>query len=412
MLTHSIAFDPADPKAALAQMPARPGVFALFASDERAEPYLTRTPDLKRRLTRFLNARPSQTKRLRLTEKIARIEYALTGSDFESALCLYAASMRAFGDATRKRMHLRPPYFLRMTSENAYPRVYVTNKVTKLAMDDLFGPFPSRAATEKFSDEMLNLFLLRRCHDDLNPDPSFPGCIYSEMKMCLAPCFKGCTDERYAEEAAGVHSFLATRGSSLVEKTSAERDVASADLEFEKAAQAHARLQKIDAVVSLMPAAVRQLSKLAALILQPSAEPESVACFLLTHGVILGPVHYSIQGMRLHNEQSGSTSLYVHPTTVEAVPLAAEGTVAAVQTVSRNVLEERLQQVLADLASPAAKSKPSTQTVSDHLCLFSRWFYRSQTQRIGEVFFADSVETLPLRQILRGISRVYSGNLK
>lgn len=412
MLTHSIAFDPADPKAALAQMPARPGVFALFASDERAEPYLTRTPDLKRRLTRFLNARPSQTKRLRLTEKIARIEYALTGSDFESALCLYAASMRAFGDSTRKRMHLRPPYFLRMTSENAYPRVYVTNKVTKLAMDDLFGPFPSRAATEKFSDEMLNLFLLRRCHDDLNPDPSFPGCIYSEMKMCLAPCFKGCTDERYAEEAAGVHSFLATRGSSLVEKTSAERDVASADLEFEKAAQAHARLQKIDAVVSLMPAAVRQLSKLAALILQPSAEPESVACFLLTHGVILGPVHYSIQGMRLHNEQSGSTSLYVHPTTVEAVPLAAEGTVAAVQTVSRNVLEERLQQVLADLASPAAKSKPSTQTVSDHLCLFSRWFYRSQTQRIGEVFFADSVETLPLRQILRGISRVYSGNLK
>jgi excinuclease UvrABC nuclease subunit len=411
MLVHSIAFDPTNSAVALAQVPAQAGVFALFSADERAEPYLSRTPNLKRRLTRFLDARPSQSKRLRLTEKIARIEYTLTGSDFESALCLYSASMQAFGDATRKRMHLRPPYFLRMTSDNPYPRLYVTNKITKSAVDDLFGPFPSRASAEKFSDEMLNLFELRRCHEDFNPDPAFPGCIYSEMKMCLAPCFKGCSDERYAQEAASVHAFLETHGASLTEKITAERDAASSNLEFEKAAQTHAKLQKVQAAAALMPPAVHQLSKLTALILQPSAEAETVNCFLLTRGVILGPIHYTVQGMRLHNEQSGSTSLYVHPTTVEAVPLAAEGTATAVQIVSRNVLEERLQLVLADLTSPAAKSKPNTQTISDHICLFSRWFYRTQTQRIGEVFFAESVNSLPARQILRGISRVYSSNL-
>lgn len=408
MLVHSIAFDPTNPASALVQIPAEPGVYALFAADEHAEPYLSRTPNLKRRLTRFLDARPSQTKRLRLTEKIARIEFTLTGSDFESALCLYSASMQAFGDATRKRMHLRAPHFLRMTSENPYPRVYVTNKITKSAFGDLFGPFPSRASAEKFGDEMLNLFELRRCHEDLNPDPAFPGCIYSEMKMCLAPCFKGCTDDRYAQEAADVYAFLESRGASLVEKIGAERERASSALEFEKAAQAHAKLQKVQAVVSSMPAAVHPLSKLVALILQPSAEPESVACFLLTQGVILGPVQYSIQGMRLHNEQSGSTSLYLHPTTVEAVPLAAEGTRTAVQTVSRNILEERLQQALADLKSPSAKSRLSVQTISDHLCLFSRWFYRNQTQRVGEAFFSESVDALPQRQILRSISRVYS----
>ncbi len=410
MLAHSIAFDPTDPRAALTQIPAHSGVFALFAADERAEPYLSRTPNLKRRLTRFLDARPTQTKRLRLTEKIARIEYTLTGSDFESALCLYAAFMQAFGDATRKRMHLRSPYFLRMTSENNYPRVYVTNKITKSAFDDLFGPFPSRASAEKFCDEMLNLFELRRCHEDLHPDPAFPGCIYSEMKMCLAPCFKGCTDERYAQEAASVRAFLATRGASLLEQIGSERDAASANLEFEKAAEAHAKLQKIQAVTALLPAAVHQLSKLVALILQPAAEQERVACFLLTHSVILGPVSYSVQGMRLHNEQSGSTSLYVQPTAVEAVPLAAEGTTTAVQIVSRNVLEERLQQTLGELTSPAAKSRPNNQTISDHLCLFSRWFYRAQTHRTGEAFFADKIDSLPQRQILRAISRVYSGS--
>ena len=408
MLTHSIAFDPTDPKTALAQIPAQSGVFALFAADERAEPYLSRTPNLKRRLTRFLDARPTQSKRLRLTEKIARIEYTLTGSDFESALRLYAASMHAFGDATRKRMHLHSPSLLRMTSENAYPRVYATGKITKSALADLFGPFPSRAPAEKFCDEMLNLFELRRCHEDLHPDPAFPGCIYSEMKMCLAPCFKGCTDDRYAEEAASVRAFLETRGASLIEKITAEREAASTELEFEKAAQAHVRLQKIQAVIALLPAAVHQLSKLTAFVIQPSAETESVACFLLTQGVILGPALYSVQGMRLHNEQSGSTSLYVQPTAVEAVPLSAEG--IAVQTVSRNVLEERLQQTLTALMTPSAKSRPTSQTIADHLCLFSRWFYRAQARRVGEAFFASDLDSLPQRQILRAISRTYSNS--
>jgi excinuclease UvrABC nuclease subunit len=411
MLAHSIAFDPADPRAALAQIPAQPGVYALFGADEHAEPYLSRTPNLRRRLTRFLDARPSQTKRLRLTEKIARIEYTLTGSDFESMLRLYAASIQVFGEATRKRMHLRTPAFLRMTTENPYPRVYVTNKITKSAANDLFGPFPSRASAEKFCEEMLNLFELRRCHEDLKPDPAFPGCIYSEMKMCLAPCFKGCTDERYAEEAAAVRAFLETRGVSLIEKITAERDTASADLDFEKAAQIHARLQKVQAVAALMPPAVHQLSKLFALVLQPSAEPESVAVFLLYHGMLIGPVDYSVQGMRLHNEQSGSTSLYLQPTAVEAVPLGAEGSAgAAVQTASRNILEERLQHVLADLTAQVAKIKPSSQTISDHLCLFSRWCHRAQAQRAGEVFFADDAGSLPQRQILRAISRVFSGS--
>jgi excinuclease ABC subunit C len=407
MLVHSIAFDPSHPSAALAQIPQQAGVFALFGADDRAEPYLSRTPNLRRRLTRFLDARPSQSKRLRLTEKIARIEYTLTGSDFESLLTLYAVSIQVFGEATRKRMHLRSPSFLRMSVENAYPRVYVTNKITKSAADSLFGPFPSRAAAEKFCDEMLNLFFLRRCHEELHPDPAFPGCIYSEMKMCLAPCYKGCSDERYAQEAADVYAFLSTRGNSLMEKLSAERDAASAELDFEKAAQIHTRLQKVQTVAALASPAVHRLSQLSALILQPAAEQESIAVFLLSRGILSGPAFYSVQGMRLHNEQSGSTSLFVHPVAMQAVPLGVEsGSGPAVQTVSRDILEDRLEEVLAKLAPRNAKT--SSQIASDHLCLFSRWFYRAQTHRIGEVFFANTDGSFPRKHILRAISRVFT----
>ena len=43
----------------------------------------------------------------------------------------------------------------------------------------------------------------------------------------------------------------------------------------------------------------------------------------------------------------------------------------------------------------------------EHLALFKRWYYRSR--RVGEVFFADDRGVLPLRRLVRGISRVYRG---
>jgi len=43
-----IAFDPADAKAALKQLPQRPAVFALYGADAHAEPYIGRTPNLRR----------------------------------------------------------------------------------------------------------------------------------------------------------------------------------------------------------------------------------------------------------------------------------------------------------------------------------------------------------------------------
>ena len=241
MLAQTLPFDPTNPAPTLSALPEKPGIFALFGADPKAEPYLARTTNIRRRLKRFLDAKPTQTKRLRLTERVARIEYTATGSDFESSLALYNATHQAFGERARKRLHLYAPYFLRMTVKNRYPRVYVTNTITKSAAESLYGPFPSRAAAERFCDEALNLFLLRRCFPDLDPDPAFPGCVYSEMKMCLAPCFKGCTDERYAEEAARVEAFLATRGQSLLDELAKERDSASEELDFEKAASIHAK---------------------------------------------------------------------------------------------------------------------------------------------------------------------------
>ncbi len=449
----SIPFDPTGPKAALAQLPHSAAVFALYGADARTEPYIGRTPNLRARLERLLQPSPKHPRRLQLAGRVRRIEWRLTGSEFESLLVQFDLLQQVYGAKALERMHLRAPAFVRFLGGNPYPRIVVTHRPSRREADWAYGPFPSRAAAERFSEEALKLFLLRRCTFDLDPDPSYPGCVYSEMKMCLAPCYKGCTDERYAEESAAVQSFLATRGESRLETLRAQRDEASANLEFESAAALHAQAQRVEAVRALAPELVRPLSRLRALILQASAHPGEVAFFLFENGRLRGPAGFSTLGMRIQNEQSGSSSLFAQPVAIEPVletpenreeigeqrseigdrksatrdqlsetgfvtghdfsraessqleegALAPEGNTARAK-IPRELLEARLEAVLATLAERSGP--PSSVERQAHLALLKRWYYRPEARRTGEVFFPDAEDRWPVKAILRGVGRV------
>ena len=321
MEMQSLAFDPADAKAALIQLPQSAAVFALYGAEARAEPYIGRTPNLRARLEKLLQPSAKHPRRLYLAGLVRRLEFRLTGSEFESLLLQFVMLQEVHGARALERMHLRAPAFVRFLGSNRYPRLTVTHRPSQREADWAYGPFASRAAAERFSEEALKLFLLRRCTDDLNPDPSHPGCVYSEMKMCLAPCYKGCTDDRYAEESAAVESFLATRGESRLVTLRAARDAASANLEFESAAALHAQAHKVEAVRALAPELVRPLSALRAVILQQSVTGADEVCvFLFENGQMRGPVGFSTIGMRIQNEQSGSTSLFAQPMAIEPRP--------------------------------------------------------------------------------------------
>jgi excinuclease ABC subunit C len=424
-----IPFDSANAAEALKQLPRAAAVFALYGADAHAEPYIGRTPNLRGRLERLLQPSPKHPRRLQLAGRVRRIEWRLTGSEFESLLLQFELLQKVYGTKSLERMHLRHPAFVRYLGGNPYPRITVTNRPSQREADWAYGPFPSRTAAERYADEALKLFLLRRCVDDLNPDPAFPGCVYSEMKMCLAPCYKGCSDERYAEESAAVEEFFSTRGESKLVVLRAERDQASANLEFESAAALHAQVQKVESVRALASELVRPLSQLRAVILQapavrptavgqdaPSAPAVEVPVFLFEQGRFRGPVAFSTLGMRIQNEQSGSTSLFAQPLALEPVP-EDQGTgireqgieievkpQAAQPRSARGILEARMEAVLAELMRPEAP--PNAVLRQGHLALLKRWYYRPEARRVGEIFFPGAEGHWPVRAILRGVGRV------
>ena len=442
----SIPFDPADTSRALHQIPEACAVFALYGEAANTEPYIGRTPNLRGRLERLLLPSPKHPRRLQLAGRVRRIAWQLTGSDFESLLAQFTILEEVYGAKALERMHLGAPAFVRFLGNNPYPRVTVTNRPSLREADWAYGPFASRAAAERFAEEALKLFLLRRCTDDLDPNPSHPGCVYSEMKMCLAPCYQGCTDERYSEESSAVERFLATRGESRLVQLRTQRDEVSAQLEFESAAALHAQVQRAEAVRALAPELVRPLSQLRAVILQGSAQPDEVAVFLFDQGRLLGPAAFSTLGMRIQNEQSGSSSLYAQPLALEPVAekqrtgnreqgpgregglrdeeagsagqaedrkAPSSGRAGGANTVSarpaRGMLEARLEAVLAELKSPV--DVPSATVRQGHLALLKRWYYRPEVRRPGEIFFPDTEGAWPTKAILRGVGRVAAKSL-
>ena len=357
-----------------AALPPRPAVFVIEPKQEGGQVFLSRTADLRRRLERLLRLPEPNSKRLNLRAVAARVRYRLTGSPFEQALMLYDHARSFHPRRYRDFLRLRPPSLLKLNLAGEYPRCYVTRRV--LAGNAFyFGPFPSRKSADAFASEFLNLFKIRRCQIKIRRDPSFPGCIYSEMKMCLAPCFAGCSKEEYDVEVGRVKEFLATCGASLTGEFERERAAASEALDFEHAAAVHKKIEKVAGVLRGLPALPRRLEDLHAVLLQLAVEENTIAVFHIRAGRVADPFF-----LRFAEMQS-------QPRSVEAI------------------LRERL------LLAPVSEAI-SNHVLEDHLSLLARWFYGKP--RLGEIFFAEPdgspagglTTSWPYRRMIRACSRL------
>ena len=386
----TLTFSPDRDSEIFAEIPAASGVFLLRSEDPKAEPYVSKSSNMRRRITRLL-ARPEDagvSRRLNLRERCAAIEFTATGSDFENTLLLYRVLREHFPQTYSKRLRLAPPAMIKVDWENAYPRAYVTTRLGKLGGANIYiGPFRSRAVADKYANDALDLFKSRRCTFELNPDPSFPGCVYSEMKMCLAPCFQGCTDEEYMAEVKRAEEFFTSHGASVLVPLATLRDEASEQLEFEAAKQLHERVEKIQAIAREADEFVRRIDQLDCVIVQPSTERDAVTLFRFNGCQMCGPV---IVGTVEMPEPKAEDLPVGEPPTEEPVER---------QRYERESLE-------AALVILESIEKVSTAECSEYLAILKRWYYRSH--KVGEIVFRNDDGSWPLRKLANACTRVGS----
>src|SRR6267143_912989 len=306
-------------------LPPRPAVCLIEAREEKAEPFLIRTQNLQRRLQRLLGPVDPASKRLNLSDFARGIRYRLIGSPFEQTLTCYQHAKQLFPKRYRDLMRLR-------------------------------------RSAQAFAERVLDLFKVRRCQIKIHRDPTFPGCLYSEMKMCLAPCFAGCTKEEYDVEVQRLVQFLETSGGSLRSTIEEEREKASEQLDFERAAALHKKVEKLDEVLRGRPELTRRIQDLDAVILQRAAEEQTI-------GV------YPVRGGRL------AEPFFLRFAEIASQPRSAE-----------HIFREQFES-----DSPATNAD-----LGEHLWLVARWYYSNP--REGEIFFRE--KDWPYRRILRACSRL------
>ena len=382
-----------------AVLPPRPAVCLIETHAANAEPFLIRTQDLRRRLQRLLGPPEPATKRLSLRELARSIRYRLTGSPFEQSVAYYQIAKHLFPKRYRKLTRLRPPAVLKVSLRNAYPRCYVTRRIP---IDEsgtptagaYYGPFPSRKSADAFAQQALDFFKVRRCQIKIRRDPTFPGCIYSEMKMCLAPCFAGCTKEEYDVEVARLVQFLDTSGNSLRGAIEDERERASTDLDFERAATFHKRLDKLDAALRLRPDLARRVEDLNVVILQRAAEDQCIAVFAFHAGRLTEPLF--VRFAEIASQPRSAEHIFKSYLEGAAAEVVNADASAATTPQGSNVKADSVQTSL-----PVSQAA-SREQLGEHLALLSRWYYSNP--RAGEIFFRE--KEWPYRKILRACSRL------
>jgi len=379
-LDRDLEFRPDQEAEFFSRLPSRPAVCLIQSRTAGAEPHLLRTLDLRRRLERLLGPPEPASRRLNLREFAAQVRYREAGSAFELALAYYQNAKLLFPNRYRDLTRLRPAAVLKINLHSSYPRCFTTRRIAvnergEPASGAYYGPFPSRRAAEAFADRILDFFKVRRCQIRIRRDPTFPGCLYSEMKMCLAPCFAGCSKQEYDVEVGRLVGFLDSRGGSMRQALGAERETASRQLDFEKAAQIHKKLEKLDDALRMQPELVRRIQDLDAVILQRAAEPQSILLFVSRAGRLAEPFALQFQAT--------------------GKPASAEETV-----------RDYLESVFAAAPIGNPNLRQGSLELGEHLGLISRWFYSHP--REGEIFLRD--KEWPYRKILRACARLLIRN--
>jgi excinuclease ABC subunit C len=383
-LDAELEFSPTAEEQFFSSIPSYPGVFLIeprpVAGGAEAKPYVAKTADLQRAAERLLRLSDGISKRLNLRQVAARFRYRKTGSRFEQSLALYGQARERFPGKYRDILHLRPAALLKINLRNPYPRCYVTRRILADGCY-YFGPFVSRQSAESFANQFLDLFKIRRCQIKIRRDPSFPGCIYSEMKMCLAPCFAGCSKEEYDVEVGRVLESLESQGASLSAGVEREREAASEALDFERAAALHKKIEKISGILRGLPDIAGRVNNLHAVVIQRATQENTIALFRILGGLLAEPLFldFDPQSSQPRSAEESLRRNFAESNAVGPGAISAAG----------------------ESADPDRLREATTQR-EEHLSILARWYYSNP--REGEILFRGN--DWPYRKILRACARV------
>jgi len=226
----SLAFDP---KATIASLTTRPGVYRML-DEGGAILYVGKAHNLKKRVSNYFRASGLDTKTMALVARICSVEVTITSTETEALLL----------EQTLIKQH-RPPYNIELRDDKSYPYIMLTSRdaFPRLAFyrgpkrhdATYFGPYPSASAVRESLAILQKVFRLRQCEDSYFRNRT-RACLQHQIGRCTAPCVGLISSEDYAQDVHSSQLFLNGSSDRLIKELSTRMEQKSAGLEFERAA--------------------------------------------------------------------------------------------------------------------------------------------------------------------------------
>ncbi len=223
-----------DAKAYIKTLTTRPGVYRMYDAGANIL-YVGKAKNLKNRVSSYFRSSALDSKTLALVGRIADLETTVTASETE-ALLLEQSLIKEY----------RPPYNIVFRDDKSYPYIYLSSEDSypRLAFHRgahkkkgrYFGPFPSAHSVRDSLNILQKVFQVRQCEDTFFKNRTRP-CLQYQIKRCSGPCCDLVSPEDYADDVEHAIMFLEGRNKAIMDDYANKMEQASADLNFERAAQ-------------------------------------------------------------------------------------------------------------------------------------------------------------------------------
>jgi excinuclease ABC subunit C len=220
----------------LPHLPDGPGVY-LWKGRDGTTLYVGKAKRLRSRVrSYFANDQVESPKTRHLVGLITDLETIVVPSEAH-ALILEANLIKEYRPRFNIALRDDKSYpYIKVTVQEPFPRVFVTRRLE----DDgasYFGPYTDVGAMRRSLNVVKRIFTVRSCNYDMPAQMPERPCLDYYIKRCKAPCILAQSQHEYRSMIDEVVLFLSGRPDEVVRRVKERMDLASEELDFERAAE-------------------------------------------------------------------------------------------------------------------------------------------------------------------------------
>jgi excinuclease ABC subunit C len=220
----------------LPHLPEGPGVY-LWKSRDGSTLYVGKAKRLRSRVrSYFANDQLESVKTGHMVGLIADLETIVVPTEAH-ALILEANLIQEYRPRFNIALRDDKSYpYIKVTVQEPFPRVFVTRRLE----DDgasYFGPYTDVGAMRRALNVVRSIFTVRSCNYDMPAQMPERPCLDYYIKRCKAPCILAQSQQDYRAMIDEVVLFLSGRPDEVFRRVKERMDLASEQLDFERAAE-------------------------------------------------------------------------------------------------------------------------------------------------------------------------------